>query len=150
MPLLIDTGILLRIANRDDPLHGDVRAALKTLKGRGEQTVTALQNIAEFWNVCKRPASARGGLGLKFDQAERRLRLVERIVEVLDEPEDLYARWRQIVLTYQVLGVRVHDARLVATMQSFSITTILTLNSADFARYQGIHALIPRQLLLSG
>lgn len=80
MPILLDTGILLRVPNRDDPHHLAVRLAIRVLKAQGEQTVTTLQNVSEFWNVCTRPASARGGLGLDSGQAEKRLRLLERFL----------------------------------------------------------------------
>jgi hypothetical protein len=55
MPCLLDTGILLRVVNRQDALHEVTRLAVRMLKIRGDETVTTLQNISEFWNVCTRP-----------------------------------------------------------------------------------------------
>ena len=46
-----------------------------------------------------------------------------------------------------VMGVQVHDARLVATMIAHRITHLLTLNDQDFARYPEITAVHPRQLV---
>ena len=51
MKYLLDTGILLRVVNRDDPLHADVRRALRRLKDGGHVLVTTPQNMSEFWNV---------------------------------------------------------------------------------------------------
>jgi predicted nucleic acid-binding protein len=147
MSILLDTGVLLRVSNRDDPLHQSVRGAVRGLKECKEQVLTTLQNVSEFWNVCTRPASARGGLGLDVAQAERRLRLIERIVSVLPEPAGLYSRWREIVLSHRVLGVQVHDAKLVAAMILHGILRILTLNPADFSRYQMISTVTPQQVL---
>jgi predicted nucleic acid-binding protein len=143
MPILLDTGILLRVLHRDDPRHQDVRAAVKRLQAGGEQLVTTLQNISEFWNVCTRPSSARGGLGLTLDQAEKRLRLLERLTVILSEPANLYATWRSIVVTHRVLGVQVHDAKLVAAMQLHNIKQILTLNPVDFTRYSTVSTITP-------
>jgi predicted nucleic acid-binding protein len=64
MLILADSGVLLRLLERADPLHATIRAAVRTLVARGDELVTATQNMAEFWNVCTRPATARGGLGL--------------------------------------------------------------------------------------
>ena len=149
MAILCDSGILLRVPNRDDPLHQMVRSAVRALKAQGEQTVATLQNVSEFWNVCTRPQSARGGLGLSPEQAQKRLRLVERFAIVLPEPAGLYQRWRDLVIAHRVLGVQVHDAKLVAAMMLHQIPRILTLNPADFARYQPITAITPQQVLTS-
>ena len=64
MQYLLDTGVLLRLVIRADPLHAQVRQAVGFLKNQGHQTVTLVQNVAEFWNVCTRPQAARGWNGL--------------------------------------------------------------------------------------
>lgn len=147
MVVLIDTGILLRLLDRNDPQHATIRQALRLLRGRGDTFVLSPQNAAEFWNVCTRPATARGGFGLTVQQTEHRLRLAERLFPVLPDSPAAYALWKQLVVRHGVMGVQVHDARLVAWMQAHGITQILTLNAADFGRYQGITALTPQDLV---
>lgn len=70
MPYLLDTIVLLRLAERTHPLHPTVRNALRTLRASGEDLVFTLQNLAEFWCVATGPAVARGGLGLTPNQAD--------------------------------------------------------------------------------
>jgi predicted nucleic acid-binding protein len=41
-----------------------------------------------------------------------------------------------LVSRYRVSGVRVHDARLVATMHVHRVEHLLTFNTSDFIRYQ--------------
>jgi predicted nucleic acid-binding protein len=143
MDLLTDTGILLRLFEPADPLHSTVSRAVVALTGRGDKLVTSWQNVAEFWNVCTRPAAARGGLGLDTAEADRRLRAVESTFALLAEHPSAYRLWRGLIVTHSVQGKQVHDARLVGLMQAHGITHILTLNGSDFARYSGIVALDP-------
>lgn len=143
MLILIDTGILLRLIEATDPQHGTVQSAVRTLRSRGDTLVIATQNAAEFWNVCTRPTMARGGLGLSVAEAERRLRIIERLFQVIPESAAAYRAWRGLLVAYGVQGVQVHDARLVALMQSQGISHILTLNGSDFARYSGIIPIDP-------
>jgi predicted nucleic acid-binding protein len=147
MLVAVDSGILLRILHRSDPQHSAVLAALRLLRRRGDTLVMAPQNAAEFWNVSTRPATARGGLGLDLQETQRRLRILERLIQVLSEGPTTYSLWKQLVTHHGVKGVQVHDARIVAWMQTHGISHLLTLNPTDFARYQTITALTPQQLL---
>jgi len=53
-----------------------------------------------------------------------------------------------LVVTFNVSGVQVHDARLVALMKVNVISHILTFNVGDFARYssEGIVAVAPETI----
>jgi predicted nucleic acid-binding protein len=79
MAYLVDTGILLRLLDRNDPHHPRIRESLRTLKRRGERLIITPQNIAEFWNVSTRPATARGGYGLTCADTAQRTRILERL-----------------------------------------------------------------------
>src|SRR5436190_16720863 len=114
MEYLLDSGVLLRLVDRADPLHEDVRRVVRAMKDNGHIAVTTIQNVSEFWNVCTRPSSSRGGLGLSVEEAHWRLRLVERIAYVLPDRPGVYAEWKKRLLTHRILGVQVHDARIVA------------------------------------
>ncbi len=143
MRILADSGVLLRIFERGDPRTDAVLRAVATLEAQGHVLVTAAQNIAEFWNVCTRPASARGGYGLTFSEAERRLEEVEGAFALLPELPTTYAIWRNLVVAHAVLGKQVHDARLAALMLSHGVTHLVTLNGRDFARYPGLTVIDP-------
>src|SRR6267142_7094213 len=134
MHVLVDSGILLRLVNRSDVQHASVRAALRLLRQRGDSLVTAAQNMAEFWNVCTRPASARGGYGLSLAEAAHRLRLLERLFPLLPDTPAAHAIWKHLLVAHGVMGVQVHDARLAALMTAQGVRHILTFNTADFTR----------------
>jgi predicted nucleic acid-binding protein len=141
---LVDTNILLRFVNRRDPLHTTMRAAIRTLRQHGHHVCVAPQNCIEFWNVATRPVD-RNGFGLTPSDADRSLRLIERLFDIVPEQPTVYAEWRRLVVQLSVAGVQVHDARLVAIMRVHHITHILTANTDDFSRYTtiGITAVAP-------
>jgi hypothetical protein len=68
-------------------------------------------------------------------EADRRLRILERLFPVLPDDVAAYAEWRAIVVAHGVMGVQAHDARLVALMKFHGLTHLLTLNASDFVRY---------------
>ena len=144
MLYLVDTNVLLRFADREHPLHSQVRAAVRTLRAEGHSLRATPQNCVEFWNVATRPID-KNGLGLLPADADRLLRLVERLFPMLPDSPAMYPQWRQLVVSYNVSGVQVHDARLVAAMIVHSVTHILTFNVTDFVRYAtlGIVAVDP-------
>jgi predicted nucleic acid-binding protein len=146
MLILVDSGVLLRLMERADPQHGTIRTAVRALVARGDELVTATQNVAEFWNMCTRPASARGGLGLAIAETDRRLKVLERLFQPLADLPTTYPIWRQLVVTHSVQGKQVHDARIVALMHAHAISHILTLNGADFTRYSRITPIEPSSL----
>jgi predicted nucleic acid-binding protein len=139
---LVDTNILLRITRRSDPHHKVVDMALARLAGQGTGLYYTHQNIAELWNAMTRPI-ARNGLGLAIAEAEREVRAIEAGMSLLPDSEAVYREWRRVVVRYSVSGVQVHDARLAAAMYVHSIGHILTMNVADFSRFDGLTAVHP-------
>jgi predicted nucleic acid-binding protein len=148
MRYLLDTGILLRLINRQSAEHEEIRRAVRTLKIQGHATVSSFQNRAEFWNVCTRPSSARGGLGLDIDETRHRLRAIERIAPLLPDVLEVYEKWRELVCNHHVQGVQVHDAKLVALMMIHGLTHLLTLNPRDFQRFPDVAAVHPSAVVV--
>ena len=144
MEYLVDTNILLRLVQRNDPLNSVIRNAARKLKNDGNIMLITPQNCAEFWNVATRPAT-KNGFGLTPKDADRQLRLIERIFPLLSDVPTVYPEWRKLVVKFGVSGVQVHDARLAATMKANNTTYILTFNTVDFIRYtsEGIIAVNP-------
>jgi len=148
MAHLLDTGILLRLADERDPLHPVVDSAVESLIAQREELLIGTQNVAEFWNVATRPLAANG---LELP-ASAVLTLLETVIEpvcsVLVETDEIYHEFKRLGKKYEFRGKQAHDARLVALMRCWGIDKILTLNDRDFLRYEaeGIVAVNPRSL----
>ncbi len=149
MEYLVDTSILLRLFDANDAENPAIRTALRLLRGGGHTLVTCPQNIAEFWCVSTRPSTARGGYGQTLAATERRVEFLERWGAILPESPATYSLWRSLLKVYGIQGVAVHDARLVAMMQSLGISRILTLNKSDFLRYAGLTVQTPAESIAS-
>lgn len=142
---LIDTNILLRFVKRDDADYALVRSAIERLWIAGDDLFYSSQNLSEFWNTCTRPVE-KNGYGLTIAETDARARLIENQFSLLEGGRADHFEWRKLVVEHAVLGVQVHDARLVATMRVHGIRHILTFNGLDFARYNGIEAISPSVL----
>ena len=141
----MDTNVLLRLLQRSDPHHQAIRAALRTLRQRGEQLCFTPQNLVEFWCVCTRPTTVNG-FGLTVAETDRRARVIERLLTLLPDSPAMHAEWRRLVVAHAVSGVQVYDARLGAAMRVHGVTNLLTLNIDDFTRYPGITAVHPQNI----
>jgi predicted nucleic acid-binding protein len=143
MAYLFDTNLFLRLACRNDPQRQAALEALHKLRSRNEVLCFTPQVLSEFWNVATRPASARGGLGLSLSQTERKARLIERYFRLLPDSLASFQEWRRLIVANSVMGVEVHDAKLVASMNVYGITHLITFNVGAFKRYPGITTVSP-------
>ena len=131
---LVDTNILLRYADTGAHQHPLIANALETLTLRRDEVFIVPQTLYEFWSVSTRPA-ANNGLG--WEPAKVRT-VVDQLVNrfpLLHNIPSIVTNWLELVTTHDVKGKQVHDARLVAAMQTHDLTNLLTLNVKDFERY---------------
>ena len=142
MAILLDTNVLVRAVQRSHPACRMAADAVKTLHGKQHVLCVAPQNVAEFWNVCTRPAVVNG-LGLSVTATDRYASRLERMFLVLPDSMETFREWRRLVFQHNVLGAKVHDTHLVATMKVHGLDQILTFNVRDFGRYEGITAIHP-------
>lgn len=145
MSILLDTNILLRRAQPSHPSHALAVDSVARLLAAGEPVHFTLQNIAEFWNVATRPAQ-QNGLGFSAAVTLAEVEKIEGAFELLPDTPPIYAEWKSLVVRHGVVGVKVHDARLVAAMNVHGVRRLLTFNAGDFARY-GIEVVQPAVVL---
>jgi predicted nucleic acid-binding protein len=134
--ILLDTYLLTRMTGARQSHSEIARAAIQTLRTRGEQLVVVPQNLYEFWAAATRqpgaPPTGANGLGMTPAQAGHWLRFFRRRFTLLPDRELLTERWQALVESYAITGFRAHDVRLVAAMQTYSIDRLLTFNTVHF------------------
>jgi predicted nucleic acid-binding protein len=144
--VLIDTNVLIFSLQQGHPWGEVSPRAIKLLLAADEAVCVLPQNIAEFWNVCTRPAD-KNGLGLTPQEAEKRLNSLDSILTVLHDTPAVYSHWRKLLVEHEVKGVQVHDARIAGAMQVHGIERLLTYNPRDFNRYAGITPVSPEAIV---
>ncbi len=134
--ILLDTNLLTRMTQSNDPQSSVARKAIQTWLQRGERLIIVPQNLYEFWAVATRqqgvPPAGSNGLGMTPAQAGQWLRFFRRRFVLLVDREDLSSLWQDLVEKHNVTGFRAHDIRLVAAMQSYGIAHLLTFNAIHF------------------
>jgi predicted nucleic acid-binding protein len=145
MPILADTNILLRSLYPEHPHYAAAENALTALRLRNEVLCIAAQNLIEFWAVATRPREDNG-LGMTPARAAGEIATLRRFFRLLPSTPDVLEAWQRIVARLGIVGKQTHDAHLVAVMQTYAVTDILTFNTAHFRRFPGITALDPAQV----
>ncbi len=79
-------------------------------------------------------------------EADRRAAIFERKLRLLPDSLAVHQEWRRLLVTQNISGVQVHDARLVAAMRVHGLRRILTFNEKDFARFPEIEVIHPRSI----
>ncbi|MGA2499436.1 MAG: type II toxin-antitoxin system VapC family toxin [Tepidisphaeraceae bacterium] len=134
--ILLDTNLLGRLTDSADPQCTTARGSIHGLLARRERLIIVPQNLYELWAVATRkpgaPPAGQNGLGMTTEQASQWLAFFQRRFTLLPDREDLLARWHALVKAFGIKGFRSHDVRLVAAMQCYGITRLLTFNGDDF------------------
>lgn len=97
--ILCDTGVLLRFVSETAPHHERIRQTVLDLLADSRHLVTTTQNIREFWCVATRPIDVNG-FGLSISRAERAVRSIESVINLLPDTMEVHERWQQIVIDY--------------------------------------------------
>lgn len=87
-------------------------------------------------SVLTRPAVPMAAILADISRFESQFQLAE-------ETKAVFSNLRVLLQSISVGGRQIHDANIVATMQTYGITHLLTHNTADFARFAGLVQVIP-------
>lgn len=111
----------------------------------GAELCIARQNLVESWVVATRPL-INNGLALPPSRVAAELRAIQGLFRLLEGKAGVTTAWERLVREQAIAGKLAHDAHLVAVMQVYGVTGILTFNVADFRRFSGITVFDPEEL----
>lgn len=132
---LADSNLWLRSSQPQHPMYLPATQAIKTVLVADEIHLVP-QVMNEFWRVVTSPLDKeRGGFGWDVTTADLKVQQLEFDFPMKYDNAEVYRKWRALVLSLGITGVKVHDARLVAAMLAHGLTHILTFNVKDFLRY---------------
>jgi predicted nucleic acid-binding protein len=138
--VFIDTNILLRANVAEGPFHQECLNAIAYLRAHGDELWISRQILREYISVLTRPQEFANPRPVSV--IAERVRYFQMNFRVADET---FTVTRNLLLLLEKIpmgGRQVHDANIVATMQAYGIRHLVTLNTADFARFSGLITLL--------
>jgi predicted nucleic acid-binding protein len=130
--ILLDTNILIRLANRSDADYQATHAAISGCKKNGQQLGVVDQNLHEFWAAATRSV-AKNGMGMTPARANSFLTVYLRIFVRIADPANLFVEWRALVNALGITGIQAYDARLAAVVKTLSLRGLMTYNIKHFS-----------------
>ncbi len=110
---LLDTNILLYLANSAAAEHEAATGAVTRMLAVGDELAITAQVLFEFWSVATRPASTNG-LGWTAAQTRTAIDGFRGRFTLLAEPPEVIDLWLDLVAAHDLKGKRVHDGHLLA------------------------------------
>lgn len=126
--LLVDTGIFVSAADRDEPRHHDCATLLRD---RTDLAVTATVIPEAAWLIEHRLGPTVEARFLTLVTSGR--------FEIIDPIDIDYRRAIELIGVYNDLGLGFVDASIIAIAERLDVTELATLNRRDFAVVRPAH-----------
>jgi predicted nucleic acid-binding protein len=135
-PVFVDTNVLVFAAITSSPFYFEAFGRLDALRQAGVELWVSRQILREYLANLSRPQPFTPPLPAPTLIADiHRLQAQFRVAE--DGPA-VTANRLGLLTTIPIGGKQVHDANIVATMQTYGLRHLLTHNTADFARFSAL------------
>ncbi|MCC5839645.1 MAG: type II toxin-antitoxin system VapC family toxin [Opitutales bacterium] len=127
----VDTNVLLSATDKDRAHHAEALAFLdEGMAGRLSLYVNG-QVLREYLVVATRPQAANG-LEMETADALANLRHFRKCLALLAEDGETASCLAALVDQHALVGKRIHDANIVATMRQTGLRRLKTFNPDDF------------------
>lgn len=131
--IFCDTNIILRAYHDSFPEHETVKATFDHFLAEHDLWISR-QVIREYLVQATHPRTFE--TPLTGEQVVEQVGNILKSCFVADETKATTLQLLSLLKSYPVSGKQIHDANIVAAMLSNGIDTLLTLNIADFKRYE--------------
>lgn len=146
--LFVDSNVLLRFTFSALNHHQECKDHLRRLISQRAELSISGQVIREFCVQASHPNTFKETEATPLDSV-RLARMVGSLharFRVLEENAAVHREFQNLLQNYPISGKPLHDANIVATMLAHGVNTLITLNGADFQRYQNRITVISPQL----
>ncbi len=133
--IFLDTNILVYLVNEDSPFHANVSKKFSEIR-HGHQFWISRQILREYAVVMTRPGIMEKPLS--SEELVSDIEAWKRIFQIADETEQVTDRLTDLIKNFNIKGKRIHDANIVATMLTNSISKLFTVNLNDFKKFKEI------------
>ncbi len=138
MKIFIDTNIWVYQTNANSIFHAAATQKLIDLQANGFIFHISTQVLREYAKATTLEAF------LTHSQVQANMSRMRLITVVLEETQPVTVELEKLIGRFNVKGKSVYDCNIVATMQHYSVDTILTHNVKDFTpRYDGLLTVLP-------
>ena len=140
-PVFVDTNILVFANTSSAPLHAAAQARLQSISAAGVELWISRQILREYLATLSRPQS--------FSTPVPAVTLIADIVrfqtqfQIAEDGPAVTANLLGLLASIPIGGKQVHDANIVATMQTHGLRRLLTHNTADFTRFGSLIQIEP-------
>jgi len=139
--LFLDTNILIYANVVQAPFHAQALHAVQTYEQQGIELWLSRQVLREYLATLSRPQTF--GMVIPAAILSQQVQLFERRFQIANDVAETTAHLLTLIQQVTVGGKQMHDANIVATMQSYGIRQLLTNNPTDFNRFAHLITVIP-------
>ena len=133
--VMLDTTVLLAATDEGRAEHRDALRVINNWAAGHTDLCASGQVLREYLSVATQPPE-QNGLGLNLPDALGNVRAIRGRTTLLAEDSKVADRLLGLLADVECRGKQVHDANLVATMLVHGISAVVTMNPADFARFE--------------
>jgi predicted nucleic acid-binding protein len=138
--LFLDTNILVYASVAAAPLHTTALRAIRQYR-RTRALWISRQILREYMATVTRPQTF--STASPATDVIRLITFFEHRLRIAEDTSDVTAHLLTLLQQIPMGGKQIHDANIVATMQAYGITHLLTHNVADFTRFQPLITIVP-------
>ncbi len=135
--LFLDTNILIYATDESSSWHKYAIHSLSVARANGIELIVSPQILREYLSVTTRHHAMQGTT--QFDNIFNNFQEFTKEFHIVDENRNVLDKLVREIL---IAGKQIHDANIVATMQTHRIQLLLTHNLDDFKRFTNLITII--------
>lgn len=132
----VDTNVLLRAMIPRMTLHQEAEAMIQRMWTEHVELWVSRQVIREYLVQVTHPNTFSPTL--EIGQILAQIEVIAVLFRVADETQAVTNELLNLLETHPTRGKQIHDANIVATMLTYDIDTLLTMNVEDVKRFNDV------------